>query len=423
MDVKTVRFYDMNLKFLSEEDEFTAVIYTQKWNTYGTFEIYCPERKPCMQKDHYIIWNYDTRKNGVIKYVECTDEGVVLKGYSLLWMFTNRITLPPAGEDYDMLSGTPEDVMYALVDHNVVNPADPARKIPMLTCRENRSRGGSYKYQTRHANLMVSLSEISKASSLGIGVDIDLARKQLIFEVYEGIDRTIQQKERPYVLFSESRDNIENREYVLNDTESKNCAYVAGQGEGAARTVVTVGDEYTGFDRKEVFVDARDLENAADLPERGRTKLAGMQPAESYTAGVNADGYQSKWNLGDFTTVLDEEYGVSLMEQILEVEETCDNTGYAVIPTFGIPEKTIAEAVGSSGGENSGNGGGGDITYIHTQMTAAKIWTVTHNLGKFPSVSVVDSAGSAVIGDVEYLDKDCVRISFSAAFGGHAYLN
>lgn len=68
---------------------------------------------------------------------------------------------------------------------------------------------------------------------------------------------------------------------------------------------------------------------------------------------MNADGYQSKWNLGDFTTVLDEEYGVSLMEQILEVEETCDNTGYAVIPTFGIPEKTIAEAVGSSGGKTA----------------------------------------------------------------------
>lgn len=300
MDVKTVRFYDMNLKFLSEEDEFTAVIYTQKWNTYGTFEIYCPERKPCMQKDHYIIWNYDTRKNGVIKYVECTDEGVVLKGYSLLWMFTNRITLPPAGEDYDMLSGTPEDVMYALVDHNVVNPADPARKIPMLTCRENRSRGGSYKYQTRHANLMVSLSEISKASSLGIGVDIDLARKQLIFEVYEGIDRTIQQKERPYVLFSESRDNIENREYVLNDTESKNCAYVAGQGEGAARTVVTVGDEYTGFDRKEVFVDARDLENAADLPERGRTKLAGMQPHGELYRGRECGRLSVKMESGRF---------------------------------------------------------------------------------------------------------------------------
>ena len=165
-------------------------------------------------------------------------------------------------------------------------------------------------------------------------------------------------------------ENVSNREYTLDDTESRNCAYVAGQGEGAARAVITVGNEFTGRDRMEVFIDARDIEDIAQLPERGRTKLAAMLPRESYTSEVLA-GYKAKWDIGDFVTALDEEYGVTLMKQILEVEETVDETGYSAIPTLGIPEKQIGETEGL-GGTVESSGGGGDITYIHTHMTAEK---------------------------------------------------
>jgi hypothetical protein len=41
-----------------------------------------------------------------------------------------------------------------------------------------------------------------------------------------------------------------------------------------------------------------------------------------------------------------------------------------------------------------GGGGGSDAYYRHVQSVAAAVWTVVHNLGKFPSVSVVDSTGT-----------------------------
>ena len=47
----------------------------------------------------------------------------------------------------------------------------------------------------------------------------------------------------------------------------------------------------------------------------------------------------------------------------------------------------------------------------------------THGLGKRPSVTVVDSAGTAVIGEIEYLDDNTVRLTFCAAFSGTAYCN
>lgn len=61
--------------------------------------------------------------------------------------------------------------------------------------------------------------------------------------------------------------------------------------------------------------------------------------------------------------------------------------------------------------------------YEHTQATPSKTWMIVHNLGRYPSVTVVDSAGSEVIGDVIYLDNSTVKVSFESAFGGKAYLN
>lgn len=63
-------------------------------------------------------------------------------------------------------------------------------------------------------------------------------------------------------------------------------------------------------------------------------------------------------------------------------------------------------------------------TYTHLQSTPAATWTVNHNMNKYPSVSVVTSAGDIVGGaDVNYIDPNKLTISFSAAFSGKAYLN
>lgn len=61
--------------------------------------------------------------------------------------------------------------------------------------------------------------------------------------------------------------------------------------------------------------------------------------------------------------------------------------------------------------------------YVHEQTIASDTWTITHSMGKYPSVTVVDSGGSAVVGDVRYLDADSLTVSFNGAFSGTAYLN
>lgn len=60
---------------------------------------------------------------------------------------------------------------------------------------------------------------------------------------------------------------------------------------------------------------------------------------------------------------------------------------------------------------------------VHEQTTPSDTWTINHGLGKFPSVTVVDSAGTWVIGELAYLDADTVQITFSCSFSGRAFLN
>lgn len=66
---------------------------------------------------------------------------------------------------------------------------------------------------------------------------------------------------------------------------------------------------------------------------------------------------------------------------------------------------------------------GGDKNFTFIQSTSAAVWTITHNLGKRPSISVVDSAGTNVVGAVNHNSNNELTITFSSAFKGTAYLN
>ena len=65
----------------------------------------------------------------------------------------------------------------------------------------------------------------------------------------------------------------------------------------------------------------------------------------------------------------------------------------------------------------------GDKDFTYIKSTPDSVWEITHDLDKYPSVTVVDSAGSVVMGDITYTSKSAIKITFSAAFSGKAYLN
>lgn len=66
---------------------------------------------------------------------------------------------------------------------------------------------------------------------------------------------------------------------------------------------------------------------------------------------------------------------------------------------------------------------GAASTYIHIQSSPSTNWEIIHPLNKFPSVTVVDSANSVVMGDVIFISLSQIAVIFSAPFSGRAYLN
>lgn len=83
-------------------------------------------------------------------------------------------------------------------------------------------------------------------------------------------------------------------------------------------------------------------------------------------------------------------------------------TGDVILTTDNIPEGSINLY---------------DKNYLHIESVPSTSWTIVHNLGKFPSVTVTDSANQEVEGQVDHISINELILTFSAAFSGQAFLN
>jgi hypothetical protein len=70
----------------------------------------------------------------------------------------------------------------------------------------------------------------------------------------------------------------------------------------------------------------------------------------------------------------------------------------------------------------SGAAVGNARRHVHTQAFASTTWIITHTLGGKPSVTIVDSADTVVVGEVTYNSNTEVEVNFTTAFSGFAYL-
>lgn len=331
-----IRFFNKDLDFIGEVDDFTSFIFERKWFTYSNFQLVVEEFDKDLFKDgNYIVVNNDPYRSGQITKVNVTDDTVTIKGFGIGFWFTNRITFPPTGNDTYAFNSYAEDIFYNVVYINAINAEDPKRNFENLYINSSKGRGEKIAFETRYKVLSDELETISKTSRLGWNIKFDYKNKRFVFESLVGIDRTVNQQDNPPVIFSKRYDNIIEREYIKDVSEYKNCAIVAGQGEGANREIVIVNDGLSGLDRKELFIDARDIEDGTNLADRGKSKLAENTIIESFEATIDTENYRVEWDLGDFVTILDDEIGVVSDTQIVEVIETYEDGVLIIEPTFG----------------------------------------------------------------------------------------
>lgn len=65
--------------------------------------------------------------------------------------------------------------------------------------------------------------------------------------------------------------------------------------------------------------------------------------------------------------------------------------------------------------------GSGAMTYQHDQVAPSTTWIAVHNLGTFPNVTTVDTAGTQIHGQVVYDSSNQVTITFAIPVTGKAY--
>jgi hypothetical protein len=63
----------------------------------------------------------------------------------------------------------------------------------------------------------------------------------------------------------------------------------------------------------------------------------------------------------------------------------------------------------------------GDAYYVHSQNMSSTLWTVNHNLGKIPAVTLTDSSGRKFDAQIDHANANTFTVTLTYPTGGKAY--
>lgn len=342
-----VRIYDSELNLVGIIESQTSLQWNRKYSETGNFEMHVPITSSNMNilKIGRIVSMRDKVDAGVIEDIRFYESEkkyeIVVKGRFLTSYMDRRLIRPTVN-----YSGKVELGMRKLI-------TDLEYPIPNLELGELKGYDDEVTFQATYKNLHDYMQNLARGFALGIRFRPDFTAKKIYFEIYKGVDRSALQSELARVEFSDRYDNIFSAEYHVNSQIEKNVMYVGGEGEGAQRTFITVGDtSLTGLERKEGFKDARDLRSddisqaqyIANLEERGRSELEKSVYSRAFECITNPRGnfgYVTNYDLGDIVTVGKESWGVEADLRIVRISEIYEHEIMDVNITFGspLPEK------------------------------------------------------------------------------------
>lgn len=330
---------------------FTSLRWRRKYFEAGEVEIHLSTsaRNVKNMKAGRILLRQDAVEGCIIHDVALNDDEVTVAGRMLSHILKDRVTYPTFS-----FSGKAELAMRTLVQTYAID----ANPIPMLVLGELHGFTETVELQATGKDLLTVLTAIAKASLIGFRIRPDVENNALIFETYKGTDRTNPETVEQPVEFSQENKNMENAAIEEHDGDYYNFAYVAGEGEGAARTVMQV-DQSGGEYRREMWVDARDLQKgdltaaqyAAILKQRGTEKLAACKMLRSFTADAidrAGSAYKKDWDLGDTVAASREDWAAYRTDMVTEAEEVFE--GVTDVPTVtpmlgsGLPETIDLES-------------------------------------------------------------------------------
>ncbi len=348
---------DHNFQTMGSIKVFNTLMWYRRYYSPGIFELHLSADYFDLINSGRYLYRNDRTELGVIREVnfargEKSEKTAYCKGFFSEHLLNNGVIYPVFSR-----TGKPDALAHGVVDAYLINPADGKRKINAdMRLGKLEGLGTSITLQNTGDEVGTKLYEVLKTQEMSQRLVFDYLENSLTYEVWRGKDRTDNQTENSWAIFSDSFRNIKNAQYDRDESDYKNVAYVAGEGEGSARIVVEVDIRSSpDEERRELFVDARDLQKTTDnvtytdaqyrdlLFQRGLEKLAEYAVIEKVDSGVDPSAnliYGVDFDLGDLCTYRYSDVNIECSKRITEIQEILEGSRQTLNVIFGNDDAT-----------------------------------------------------------------------------------
>lgn len=444
-----------NLERIKPVSIYTSLTWSTYFNGESTFILKCPliyfDSLNPRETDRFLENTQDTEHVGVIESIDKTedDDGTKMlsvKGHMAEVVLNRRVQL----EAVEYKDKNPVAIVGNLMQDNFISPEDLNRVISLIEFDEAEQpilEDIDYEL-VRGAYCGDVISDIGDISNFGYSVKLNDSGTKFKLQLYKGVNHSTEQNVNDHIVIQRKRRTAYEINYYLDTTQKKTWAAIDKENNVPTTYPADSSKGLSGLKRKEIFLDLSSISQTitkADgtqvviedkyynnmITNETITRLASMVDTEYLDSSLPdemARRFRKDFYLGDIVTVHDDDTGLIENHRLTGAVEVWDKSGYHVEVQIGenVVGTQESSVVGGSSGERTTSSTGGDVkdsNYIHVQSTASSDWSITHNLGKYPSITVVDSAGTIVYGTCEYINVNSVEVHFNGAFSGKAYLN
>lgn len=252
----------------------------------------------------------------------------------------------------------PELIIFDHLNNEVVNPTQSNRKIEYLTLlAPHQLTTTSIDYQNSYGNVSDEVDKLCATYDLGIReTATNLANPHNQIEIIKGRDLS------DIVEFNVEFDNLLDESFEASNFDEATMAWVFGEGEGTARKNVKLGDNLSGLERSEIYVDARDIQQKtqdgsghditltdpqylAALTSRGITKLADQQAILNLKGDIDLENdtfdFGTDYVVGDRVRITSKLFGLTKTAVLAGVDETYDKDGHHLTPIWDKESPTV----------------------------------------------------------------------------------
>lgn len=330
-------------------DNATSVIWVKRFNAVGEFELYIKASAQLLElfQGDIFLTRDDSNVGMYVEKIQLNTDSengdyLTISGRSaeciLGWRIIQRAVFSGATTtaEYIIRNLIERQLIYSEI---IINP----NAITWLSLGPNNGWQDLVTRQFTGKNLLEVVQEL--CVTYNYGFEFAWTGSGFQINLYKGTDRSFDQTENTFVVFSPEFENLGNTEYIFDTSNYANAAIIGGEGEGNARTYAFVYPEgVEGFKRRVIYIDAR--QSSSDdlttnqyktmLAEEGKEALEQRKITTSFNGEIlnyNNYTYGVDYSLGDKVSVINE-YGIRGNTTVIEITEVEDENGYKLVPTL-----------------------------------------------------------------------------------------